>query len=111
MIARRDAAMRALTDPAAAATHVSRLERDAEARRDILVELELLLLIESPPDLQAQRRAVQVRQLRDRFQGARVDDPKRAGERLVAWCAHSGVADARDRQRCDRIFEAMKRAR
>lgn len=111
MIARRDAALHALTDAAAAATHAAHLERGAEARREILLELELLLGIESPPELQAQRRALQVRRLRDRFRGAGADDPKRPGERLVVWCAQTGVADARDRQRCDRIFEAMQRVR
>ena len=111
MIARRDAALHALTDPAAAATHVAHLERAAEERREILLEIELLLGLESPPELQAQRRAVQVRQLRDRFQGAASDDPKRVGEHLLAWCARTGVADARDRQRWDRIFEAMQRVR
>jgi hypothetical protein len=101
--------VRALTDTAAAATHVAQLERGAEARREILLELELLLGIQSPPELQAQRRALQVKQLRDRFQGANVNDSKRVGERLVAWCAQSGVIDAGDRLRCDRIFEAMER--
>jgi hypothetical protein len=34
-----------------------------------------------------------------------------AGERLLAWCAQPGVADARDRHRCEGVFSAMERAR
>lgn len=111
MIARRDAALRALADPAAAAAHAAQVQRTSESRREKLLELELLLGIASPPELQAERRALQLRQLRDRFQGAGVSDPKSAGERLVAWCAQPGTADAGDRQRCERIFVAMERVR
>jgi hypothetical protein len=48
-----------------------------------------------------------VKQLRERFQGAAIAGT--AGERLLAWCAEPGVADARDRQRCERVFSAMER--
>ena len=60
MIGRRDAALRALADEAAAAAHVARIERGAESRREMLLELELLLGLECPPELQAQRLALQV---------------------------------------------------
>lgn len=108
MVGRRDMTVRALADEAAAAAHVARIERDAESRREILLELELLLRLECPPELQAQRRALQLKQLRDRFQGAATGGAHNAAERLLAWCAQPGVADARDRQRCEHVFSAME---
>ncbi|MGZ8203656.1 MAG: DUF349 domain-containing protein, partial [Burkholderiales bacterium] len=107
MIGRRDAALRALGDEAAAAAHVMRIERGTESRREMLLELELLLGLECPVELQAQRRALQVKQLRERFQGAAPAGANSAGERLLAWCAQPGVADALDRPRCERVFLAM----
>jgi len=107
MAIRRDTALRALADEVAAAAHVGRIERDAESRGEILLELELLLGLECPPELQARRRALQLRQLRDRFQGGATHSANSAGERLLAWCAQPGVTDARDRQRCERVFSAM----
>ena len=111
MIGRRDAALRALGDEAAAAAHVLRIERGAELRREMLLELELLLGLECPPDLQAQRRALQLRKLRERFQGAAASGASTNGERLLAWCVQPGVADTRDRQRCDRVFSVIEHAR
>jgi exonuclease SbcC len=111
MVGRRDAALRALGDEAAATAHVMRSERGAESRREILLEVELLLGLECPLELQAQRRALQLKQLRERFQGAATSGPNNAGERLLAWCAQPGVADARDLQRCERVFSAMEQAR
>ena len=111
MIGRRDAALRALGDEAAAAAHVLRIERGAELRREMLLELELLLGLECPPDLQAQRRALQLRKLRERFQGAATSGASTNGERLLAWCAQPGVVDTRDRQRCERVFSAIEHAR
>src|SRR6185436_15784278 len=61
MVGRRDLGLRALADESAAAAHVARIERDAESRREILLELELLLRLECPPELQAQRRALQLK--------------------------------------------------
>jgi hypothetical protein len=109
MVGRRDKALHALADEAATAAHVARIERDAELRREILLELELLLRLECPPELQASRRALQLKQLRERFQGAAPGGPNSAGERLLAWCAQPGVTDARDRQRCEHVFSAMER--
>ena len=111
MIGRRDAALRALGDEAAAAAHVMRIERGSESRQEMLLGLELLFGLESPPELQAQRRALQLKQLRERFQGAATTGANSAGDRLLLWCAEPGVADARDRQRCQRVFSAMERAR
>jgi hypothetical protein len=111
MVGRRDAALRALADEAVAPAHVIRIERGAELRREMLLELELLFSLECPVEFQAQRRALQLKRLRERFQGPATSGANTAGERLIAWCAQPGVADASDRQRCERVFSAMERAR
>jgi exonuclease SbcC len=111
MVGRRDTALRALADETMVAAHVMRIERGAESRREILLELELLLSLECPPEFQAHRRALQLKRLRERFQGAATTGANSAGERLLAWCAQPGVADASDRQRCERVFSAMEHAR
>jgi hypothetical protein len=107
MLARRDAALRALSEEAAATAHASRIEHGVEARRETLLELEISLGLESPAELQAQRLALQVKQLRQRFQSAATAGGGTAGERLLAWCAEPGIADASDRMRCERVFSAM----
>lgn len=110
MLARRDAALHALADHAAAAGYASRMERGMESRAEILLELELSLGLESPAELHAQRLALQVKQLRRRFQDAATPGGGPAGERLLAWCAEPGIADARDRRRCERVFAAIEKA-
>jgi exonuclease SbcC len=110
MVARRDAALRALCGEAALAAYASRIERGVESRRKILLGLEMSLSLESPAELAAQRLALQVEQLRERFQGAATAGTGTAGERLLAWCAEPGVADARDRQRCEQVFAALEKA-
>ena len=70
MVARRDAALRALSGEAEAAAYVARIEHGPQSRREILLGLEMSLGLESPAELQAQRLALQVKQLRERFQGA-----------------------------------------
>jgi DNA repair protein SbcC/Rad50 len=111
MAARRDAAMRALSDAGIAGKHVAAIERNALLRREILVELELVLGLDTPPSFQAQRLALQVKQLKERFSSAVTASAESAGERLLAWCALSGVADALDRQRSERIFAKVGDAR
>ncbi len=111
MVTRRDAALRALAGEAPAAEHAVRIERGVESRREILLGLEMALGLESPAELQAQRLALQVKQLRDRFQSAAPAVAGTAGERLLAWCAEPGVADTGDRQRCERVFSAIEQAR
>ncbi|HQR10642.1 MAG TPA: DUF349 domain-containing protein [Casimicrobiaceae bacterium] len=111
MLARRDAALRAAAEDSAAAAHVTRVERGADARRELLLELEMLLSLESPAELSAQRLALQVKRLRDRFQTAATTGNNTVADILLAWCAQPGVADARDRQRSDRIFAAAARAK
>ena len=106
LTARRDAALHALSEAAATGDYLARIERGVESRRERLLELELLLGLESPAEFQAQRLALQLKQLRERFRGAATISADTAGERLVAWCAQPGVADAGDRQRCERIFTA-----
>jgi hypothetical protein len=110
MVARRDAALSALSGEAAAADYASRIEHSVESRREILLGLEMSLGLESPAELQAQRLTLHVKQLRDRFQSAATAGAGTAGERLLAWCAAPGVADVRDRQRCERAFSAMEKA-
>jgi hypothetical protein len=110
MLARRDAALRALEDEDARFDHLDAIDDGAADRRDALLELELLFGIPSPNELQKERLAVQVKQLRSRFKNAAADQAT-AGERLLSWCATPGVADARDRARCERIVAALERRR
>jgi hypothetical protein len=111
MLARRDAALVALSDAAAAGKYLARIEQGAAARREGLLELELLLGMESPPEVQPQRLALQVKKLKERFSSAASTGPVTAAERLVAWCAQPGVADALDRQRSERILSRVETAR
>ena len=67
----------------------------------------MLLKLDSPADLQALRLALQVRQLKERFSSAATGGAKTPADLLLQWCAQPGVADARDRQRCERVFAAM----
>jgi len=109
MLARRDAAIAAFYDQDMADAYYGRMDEGAAARADLLLEIEIELGLDIPPELQARRLALQVRKLRDRFQtGAGANTP---AERLIAWCAMPGVADARDRQRADRLFAKVGRAR
>lgn len=113
MLERRDAALHALDAPASSDArfdHADRVRDCVSERRDALLELELILGIESPADLQPHRLAVQVKQLRDRFKRAA---PGRADNVLLLlnWCALPGVAEARDRQRCERIVASLQRRR
>jgi DNA repair protein SbcC/Rad50 len=111
MVARRDAALGALSGPATATAHASRIEAGTGLRREILLELEVALGLESPAELQAQRLALQVKQLRQRFQSAATAGAGSARERLLAWCAEPGIADAGDRARCERVFSAIEKTR
>jgi hypothetical protein len=106
ILARRDAALRALGDAAAASEHVKRMAREAEPRRQVLLALELSLGLDSPAEIQSQRLALQVMQLKDRFKGATAA-AESAGEQLFGWCARPGVASELDRRRCERIFSRI----
>jgi hypothetical protein len=110
MLGRRDAALRALADDDARIDYGERIEDCVAARRDALLELELMLGLESPADLQPQRLAVQVKLLRDRFKRS-APGAGSAHQILLDWCALPGAADARDRQRCDRIVAKLERRR
>jgi hypothetical protein len=105
MLARRDAALRALADSGAAAAYATRIDQGREPRAEILLELEIALGLASPAELQAQRLALQVKQLRQRFQSAASSGTDR--DRLLAWCSEPGIADARDRSRCENVFAAI----
>jgi hypothetical protein len=107
MLARRDAALAALSDPDAAAKYLARMEQAAAVRRDALLELELQLGLDSPPQLQPQRLALQVKQLKERFSSGTGSGAVAAGERLLAWCAQPGVADALDRERSAGVFRKV----
>lgn len=111
MLARRDSALGALSDAVAAGNYLARMEQGTGARREDLLELELLLGMDSPPEVQPQRLALQVKKLKERFSSAAITGPVTAAERLVAWCAQPGVADALDRQRCERIVARVEQAR
>jgi hypothetical protein len=110
LAARKDAALAALADPAAAAAHRARIESGTQARRDALMELEMALGLESPAELQQQRLALQVKLLKERFGGGSAEAAP-TGDRLLAWCAQPGVIDGRDAARRDRVFAAMGQAR
>ncbi len=109
MLARRDAALAALADPAAAGSHRQRIEGSAQARREALLELEMAFGLESPADLQPQRLALQVKMLKERFGGGAA--ALSASDRLLGWCAQPGVIDGRDGERRDRLFAAMGQPR
>ncbi|MDB5811385.1 MAG: hypothetical protein JWN94_3507 [Betaproteobacteria bacterium] len=104
---RRDAAVGALAETAVADTYRQRIEAGSEVRRERLLELEIALSLDSPPEFQQQRLALQVKQLRDRFKNAAATGADTAAERLVAWCAEPGIADAEDRRRSERIFKKV----
>jgi hypothetical protein len=114
MVARRDAALAAierLTEEFVREDYLADLEKAAAARRDALLELELTLGLDSPADLQPQRLAVQAKQLRERFKTGARRGPAAADDLLLEWCALPGVADARDRERIERIVAALQRRR
>ena len=110
MTARRDTALRALSDAAAASDYLSRIEHGAESRAQGLLALELSLGLDSPPELQSQRLALQVKQLKDRFKGARTTGADTVGEQLLVLCGLPGVSGAGDRQRRERIFSSIGKA-
>jgi DNA repair protein SbcC/Rad50 len=111
MLARHDAAALALSDADAAGKYRAQMEQGAASRREALLELELSLGLESPPEFQPQRLALQVKQLKQRFSSAAGTGTVTAEERLLSWCAQAGVADALDRQRCERILAKIAQAR
>ncbi|MGE0358864.1 MAG: DUF349 domain-containing protein [Burkholderiales bacterium] len=111
MLSRRDSALAALADPAAAGEHRPRIERGAQARRESLLELEMALGLESPAELQPQRLALQVKLLKERFGSGASDNGGTPGDRLVAWCALPGFVEGRDRERGERVLAAMGPAR
>jgi hypothetical protein len=111
MNARRDAALRALEDERAAADYAGQIERSGAQRQEGLLALELLLGLDTPAELQAERLALQVKQLRDRFQKAVDPGAENAGERLCDWCAKPGVLEPRERSRAERVFTAVSRRR
>ena len=108
LLARRDAALRALSNPDATAAYAATIAQGSDARAEILLELEMSLGIDSPAELQPQRLALQVKHLRARFQSA--TSATTARDILLAWCAQPGIADARDRQRFERVLAAMGKA-
>jgi len=110
MVARRDAALAAFGDPAAAAKHGKRIEEGAAPRRESLLELEMMLKLDSPPEMQAMRLALQVKQLKERFSSSSTGGAKTPADLLLQWCAQPGVVNAIDRQRRDRVFAAIPRA-
>ncbi len=107
MAARRDQALAAFADEEARYDHLDRIDGGVDARRDALLELELALGLPSPAELARERLAVQVRKLNTRFKASAGGG--NASEILLDWCATPGVADARDRGRCEKIVESLQR--
>jgi DNA repair protein SbcC/Rad50 len=110
MVGRRDSALRALADGGDASAYAKRIEAAAAARAETLLELEIALGLDSPPECQPQRLVLQVKLLKNRFSGS-AGDAGTPNERLLAWCALPGVVDERDRKRCERILAALERGR
>ena len=110
MLARRDAAIAAVGGGDSGGYNL-RIDQGAASRSEQLLELEMLLGIDSPAELKGERLALQVKKLRDRFQSAAPAGAGNAKELLLAWCAQPGVADERDRQRIERVFRALEEAR
>ena len=114
LLKRRETTLNALaplTDAYAREDRADDIKRSAATRRDALLELELMLGMESPADLQKERLAVQVKHLRDRFKRTTSDSTGSALEILLHWCALPGIAETRDRQRCERIVANLQRRR
>lgn len=109
MSARRDAALRALSDAAAADEYRAAMQRNAESLGRKLVELELLLGMDSPAEFQQYRLALQVKQLKERFKGGAAAANSTPTELLLDWCAQPGVCGAPDQQRCERIVARFAR--
>jgi hypothetical protein len=111
VLERRDAALQAMADAYDREDHLAKIQESAPTRRDALLELELMLGIDSPSDLQPQRLAVQVKHLRDRFKRTASGGADSAEQVLLAWCTLPGVADVRDHARCERIVGNLGRRR
>jgi hypothetical protein len=111
MAGRYDAALRALSEAAATGDYLARMDRGVASRRDGLLQLEVVLGLESPEEFQSERLALQVRRLKERFTSAASAAVRTAEEHLLAWCAEPGVADASDRQRSTRVLSAMSAPR
>ena len=107
LAARRDAALQARADPAAADALRRRIEAGRDARRDELLQLETALGLASPPEYAAQRLALQVRQLKERFSGGAAGSGT-VNDRVFAWFATPGITDERDRQRSDAVLRALR---
>jgi hypothetical protein len=113
LAARRDQAIAALATASDSDERYDLLDRIDEAtaaRRDALLELELMLNLDSPRDQQKERLQVQVKHLRERFKRAASDDSG-AAEILLGWCVLPGTADARDLERVEKIVGASGRKR
>ncbi len=109
MTARRDGALRALSDAAAAGEYLARIEGDSDTQRRRLVEIELLLGLDSPAEFQQYRLALQVKQLKERFKGGATAGSDTPGELLLAWCARPGIPGTLDQQRCERIVSRLEK--
>ena len=107
MAARRDQVLAAFDSDDARYDQLDRIDDGVALRRDALLELELALGLPSPAELTKERLAVQVKQLRSRFKTAAGGGS--AADILLEWCATAGVADARDRGRCEKIVESLQR--
>jgi hypothetical protein len=110
MAARRDAALKALADGDADG-HRAVVDKAAAARALGLLDLEMALGLESPPEFQQQRLALQVAKLRERFKSAASQGAEEPPDRLLAWCAAPGICERRDRDRFERILARMGPAR
>jgi hypothetical protein len=111
MKGRLEAALRAFADEAAAAAYAPRIERGTESRHAMLLELELLCGLDCPARAASAATRATASTVARPVSGGGERRSHSVGERLLAWCAQPGVTDARDRQRCERVFLAMEKAR
>jgi hypothetical protein len=100
-------ALAALGDPATRAAYASRVAEATTRDASDCSRWKWRSAWSAPPKCSRQRLALQVQQLRDRFQSAAKSEAQSPIERLVAWCAEPGVADTLDRERSERIFAAV----
>lgn len=108
--ARRDAAVQALSDAGTSADYRERIEEGTELRHERLLELEIALGLETPKELQAERLALQMKKLKDRFKRGATEEAQAAGQLLLTWCSEPGVANELDRARAELVFRKIERS-
>lgn len=108
LLGRRDAAIATFADEELADAHRATIDEGAQARAELLLDVEMQLGLPVPPDLQALRLALQVKKLRERFKSESSAGAPTPAAGFIAWCAAPGVADGRDRERVTRALAKLE---